>query len=78
MPGIDLELIMHYLSLLLGVKPVKHKLRKMHPHIALLVKVELKKLLDAGFIRPIDYFEWISNIVLVSKLDNNIHICIDF
>jgi hypothetical protein len=50
----------------------------MLPHIALLVKVKLKKLLDVGFIRPIDYAKWISNTVLVSKLDGNIWICIDF
>lgn len=29
----------------------------MHPQIALLVKVELQKLLDVGFIRPINYIE---------------------
>lgn len=36
----------------------------MHPQIAVLVKQELKKLLDVGFIRPIDYADWISNIML--------------
>jgi hypothetical protein len=51
----------------MGVRPVKQKLKKMHPHIALLVKEELKKLLDVGFIQSIDYVEWISNIVLISK-----------
>lgn len=50
----------------------------MHPHIALMVKAELKKLLDVGFIRAIDYAEWISNIVPVSKPDKSIRICIDF
>lgn len=50
MPGMDLNIIMHHLSLLPGVKPVKQNLRKMHLHIALLVKVELKKLMYVGFI----------------------------
>jgi hypothetical protein len=72
MPEIDLDLIMYHLSLLPRVKPVKKNLRKMHPHITLLVKVELKKLLDVGFIRPIDYVEWISNIVPVSKPNGSI------
>lgn len=44
----------------------------MHPHVALLVKVELEKLLSANFIRVIDYAEWISNIVPVSKHDKSI------
>ena len=57
MPELDPKLVLHHLPLKPRVKPVKQKLRKMHPQVALLVKVELKKLLDAGFIRPIDYAE---------------------
>jgi len=72
MPGPDLNLIMHHLSLALGAKPVKQKLRKMHPHVALMVKEELKKLLDARFIRPIDYPEWVLNIVPVAKPDGRV------
>lgn len=78
MPGLDPNLIMHHLSIAPGVKPIKQKLHKMHPHISLMVKVELTKLLDVGFIHAIDYAEWISNIVPISKLDKSIWICIDF
>lgn len=78
MIGIDLDLIMHHLSLPPGVKLVKKKSRKMHPHITLLVKEKLKIFFDVGFIRPIDYVEWISNIVSVSKLDGSIRICTNF
>ncbi|GLJ55837.1 hypothetical protein SUGI_1198920 [Cryptomeria japonica] len=78
MPGLDLDLIIRHLTVKLGAKPVKQKLRKMHPQVALLVKAELEKLLDVGFIRPIDYPEWISNLVPVSKPDRNIRICTDF
>lgn len=38
MPRLDPDLIMHHLSIAPGIKLVKHKLRKMHPHIAPLVK----------------------------------------
>ena len=55
MPGLDTNLIMHQLSIAPGVKPVKQKLRKMHPHITLLVKAELEKLLGEKLIRAIDY-----------------------
>ncbi|GLJ28699.1 hypothetical protein SUGI_0565670 [Cryptomeria japonica] len=72
MPGLDLELIMHHLNVSPGAKPVKHKLRK----IALLVKVELKKLLDVGFIILVAYYpQWVSNIGPVSKPDKSIRIC---
>lgn len=50
----------------------------MHPHVALLVKAELEKLLKDGFIRGIDYAEWISNIVPISKHDKSIRVCTDF
>ena len=67
MLGLDPGLVLHHLPLKLGVKLVKKKLRKMHPQVALLVKDELKKLLDVDFIRLIDYAEWISNLVPVRK-----------
>ena len=57
MPRLDTELIMHHLSIAPSVKPIKQKLRKMHPHLALLVKDELEKLLQFNFIRAIDYDE---------------------
>lgn len=31
-----------------------------------------------GFIRPINYADWISNLVAIAKLDGNIHCCADF
>lgn len=57
MPSLDPDLVMHHITVAEGTKPVKQKLRKMHPQIVILVKVELKKLLDVGFIRPIDYLQ---------------------
>lgn len=74
MLGLDPELIMHDLNVSPGAKPIKQKLRKMHPHIALLVKAELKKLLDVGFIKPVAYPQWVSNIVPISKPDKSIKI----
>lgn len=44
----------------------------------LLVKTEIKKLLKAGFIHPIDYSPWISNIFFISKPNSHIRICIEF
>ena len=50
MPRLDSNLIMHHLSIAPRIKPLKQKLQKMHPHVSLLVKAELEKLLKAGFI----------------------------
>ena len=78
MPGLDLDLIMHHLSIAPSIKPVKQKLQKMHPHVAFLIKFELKKLLKVGFICAIDYAKWISNIFLISKHEKYIRFCTDF
>ncbi|GLJ11025.1 hypothetical protein SUGI_0140700 [Cryptomeria japonica] len=78
MPGIDPKIVTHNIVLVPDAKPVKQKIQKMNPKVALLVKAEIEKLLEAGFIRPIDYSPWISNIVAVAKLDNKIRVCTDF
>lgn len=50
----------------------------MHPKVALLVKEKLERMLDAKVIHPIDYSEWISNMVPVTKPSGDIRICTDF
>lgn len=50
----------------------------MHPQIALLVKVELQKMLDVGFIQLIDYLEWVLNVVAIYKLIGGIYIYVYF
>jgi hypothetical protein len=72
MLGLDPKVVVHHLTIRPNTKPVRQKLRKMHPQIALLVKLELQKILKAGFIRPIDYPKWVSNIVPISKPNEDI------
>ena len=50
----------------------------MHPKVALLVKAELEKMLEEKFIHPIDYLEWISNMVLFTKPSSDIKIYTNF
>jgi hypothetical protein len=42
------------------------------------VKKEVERILDANFIRPCRYAEWISNIVPVYKKNGKMRVCIDF
>lgn len=42
------------------------------------VKKEIEKMLEAGFIRPCRYAEWISSIVHVQKKDGRWRVCVDF
>lgn len=39
---------------------------------------EVKKLLEAGVIREVQYSEWLMNLVLVKKANGKWWICIDF
>ena len=78
MPGLDPKLVVHHLVVDPKIRPVQQKLHKMHPKVALLVKVELKKMLNAKVICLIDYSEWISNMVPVTKPYGGIKICTYF
>jgi hypothetical protein len=42
------------------------------------VKKKVERLIDANFIRPCRYAEWISNIVPVYKKNGKMWVCIDF
>ncbi|GKV30031.1 hypothetical protein SLEP1_g38898 [Rubroshorea leprosula] len=42
------------------------------------IKEEVEKLLQAGFIRRIDYCEWVANPVLVKKANGKWRMCIDY
>lgn len=66
---------MYHLSTTLGINPIKKKLQKTLPHVALPVKAKLEKILKAEFRRAIDYAECISNIVQLSKHEKSIQVC---
>jgi hypothetical protein len=42
------------------------------------VKKEIERLIEANFIRPCRYADWISNIVPVYKKKGKMRVCIDF
>ncbi|GKV35987.1 hypothetical protein SLEP1_g44174 [Rubroshorea leprosula] len=42
------------------------------------IKEEVEKLLQAGFVRRVDYCEWVANSVLVKKANGKWRMCIDY
>jgi len=42
------------------------------------VAEEVQKLLKAGFIREVDFPEWLANVVLVKKATKKWRMCVDF
>jgi len=65
MLGLDSKLVVHNLGLKKDAKTIKFFLQKMHHTIALIMKEELQNLLEVKSIQPIDYSDWVSNMVPV-------------
>ncbi|RVW61798.1 Retrovirus-related Pol polyprotein from transposon 17.6 [Vitis vinifera] len=72
MPGLDPSIVQHRLPLLPHARPVKQKLRRLHPRWSLQVKEEIQKQLSVGFLSVVEYPEWLANVVPVPKKDGKI------
>jgi hypothetical protein len=78
MPGIPREVIEHKLGIDPAFKPIKQKERIYTPERRDAIRPEVNKLLEDGFIRPVDYPSWLANLVLVEKHDGSWRMCIDY
>ena len=79
MAGLSREIVEHRLPIKFGFRPFKQKARTFHPDLLPRIKDEIHRLLEANFIRPCRYAEWVSNIVPVEKKESGkLRVCIDF
>jgi hypothetical protein len=79
MPGLSREIVEHRLPIKSGFRPFKQKARTFRPDLLPRIKDEIHRLLEADFIRPCRYVEWVSNIVPVEKKESGkLRVCIDF
>ena len=78
MPGIDSSIVMHEIITYPDAKPVRQRLRPVHPRKAAAIKAEVEKLLRADFIYLIPLTDWVSNIVPVTKKQGTIRVCVDY
>ena len=76
MPGLDPNLVAHALNVELGVKSVIQPMQTFHLDIEAQIIKKVQKLLTAGFIRPIEYPKWLSNIVPVKKRNGQMRCCV--
>ncbi|KAL0457859.1 UNVERIFIED_CONTAM: Retrovirus-related Pol polyprotein from transposon opus [Sesamum latifolium] len=65
--GIDPDIITHHLNLDPNIRPVKQKKRHFRPKKDKIIQGEVNKLLTAGYIKEIQFPEWLTNVVLVPK-----------
>jgi hypothetical protein len=78
MPVLSREIVEHRLPIKSGFRPFKQKARTFRPDLLPRIKDEIHRLLEADFIRPCRYAEWVSNIVPVEKESGKLIVCIDF
>ena len=76
--GIPAEITEHRIVLEEDARPIRQRQHRLNPKNSLMVKEELDKLLQVGFIYAIPYSEWISPIVMVPKKNGKIQICQDY
>ena len=78
MPGLDRVIVVHHLTVKPGTRPIKQTQRRYRSELIPQIEAEVDKLIEAGFIREVQYPKWISNIVIVLKKSGQIRVCVDF
>ena len=78
MPGIDPSVIVHMRNVNPDSSPVRQKKRVFAQERDKAVAEEVRKLLEAGFIREVYYPDWLANVVMVRKNNEKWRMCVDF
>jgi hypothetical protein len=73
-----MKVIEHILDVDPTFKPIKQKERRYTLERHKTIRVEVNKILEAGFIRPVDYPSWLANPILIEKPDGSWRMCIDY
>jgi hypothetical protein len=78
MPGIPREVAEHSLDILPHSRTVQQWLRRFDEERRRAIGVELRKLLEAGFIKEVFHPTWLANPVLVKKKNGKWRMCVDY
>jgi hypothetical protein len=78
MPGVPREEAEHSLDLDKKAKPVKQRLRRFAQDRKEAIRLEITRLLAAGFIREVAHLDWLANPVLVKKKNGEWRMCVDY
>ena len=78
MSGIDPSIIVHKLNVSPSFPPVRQKKRVFAQEWDKAIAEEVRKLLEANFIREVYYPDWLVNVVMVKKANGKWRMCVDF
>ena len=68
----------HHLNISPSARSVKQKQRSFAPERNEAMADEIDKLVQAKFVREVQYSTWLSNVVLVKKANGKWRMCVDF
>jgi hypothetical protein len=77
MPGVPRELIEHELHLDIKAMPVKQQLHHFAQVKKDVIKREIPRLLDTGFIKDVYRLDWLTNPIVVPK-KKDWRMCVDY
>jgi hypothetical protein len=78
MTGIPREVAEHSLDILPHSRIVQQRLRRFDEERRRAIGVELRKLLEAGFIKEVFHPTWLANPILVKKKNGKWRMCVDY
>jgi hypothetical protein len=78
MSGIDPDITVHEIKTYPDAKPIRKRLRSVHPRKSTAIKLEVEKILNVGFIYPVALTDWVSNLVTVNKKQGAICVCANY
>ncbi|GJX97384.1 hypothetical protein Tco_0353182 [Tanacetum coccineum] len=78
MMGVLRHLAKHRLNVQEGCLPVRQKKRSQAAERNNAIQYEVGKLVEAGIMKEVHYYNWLSNLVMVKKHDNSWRMYIDF
>ncbi|RVW17189.1 Transposon Tf2-12 polyprotein [Vitis vinifera] len=78
MKGIDPSITSHRLNVLPTARPIRQRVRRFHPDRQKIIRNEIDKLLEVGFIREVDYPDWLANVVVIPKKEGKWRVCVDY
>jgi hypothetical protein len=78
MPGIPREVAEHSLDILPHSRAMQQWLRRFDEERRRAIGAQLRKLLEAGFIKEVSHPTWLANPVLVKKKNGKWRMCIDY
>ena len=71
-------MIEHHLAVSPDARPIRQKVRRQALERQDVIRLEIDKLLRAGFIREVHHPDWLANPVVVPKANGKWRVCVDY